>query len=255
MSRLRSNCSEIWLTPNEAGRLHRRQRRNLPELPLQRRRDQRGDHVGAGARQLRRHLHGREIDLRQRRNRQRPIAERAADHQRDPQQRGRDRPADERFGDAHGCVLMVVVTAALLRAGARSRGRSGLPLLVALAALAVLALRRPWHRPCRRPWHRALRLRLRGARSAVGARSSVPIRTLAPSDRLAKPVVTTRSDGREAAGDHGVVFVLLRHHDRLGGRDIVGADHIAERAGRTALHRRGRHHDRLLAAFRPSAAH
>ena len=99
------------------GRLHRRQRRNLSELALQRRGDQRSDHVGAGAGQLRRHLHGREIDLRQRRNRQRPIAERAADHQRDPQQRGRDRPADERFGDAHGCVLTCDVISGVRRFG------------------------------------------------------------------------------------------------------------------------------------------
>ena len=85
-----------------ARRVHRRQRRDLPKLALQRRRDQRGDHVGAGARQLRRHLDGREIDLRQRRDWQRPVTQRTADQERDPQQRGRDRPADERFRDAHG---------------------------------------------------------------------------------------------------------------------------------------------------------
>src|SRR6267142_1299169 len=29
--------------------------------------------------------------------------------------------------------------------------------------------------------------------------------------------------GRKPTCDHSVVFVLLRHHDRLGGRDIAGA--------------------------------
>ena len=55
--------------------------------------------------------------------------------------------------------------------------------------------------------------------------------------------------GRKPAGDHGVVLVLLRHHDRFGGRDVALADHIAERSGRAALDRRGRHHDRLVEGF------
>src|SRR3954471_5517472 len=54
---------------------------------------------------------------------------------------------------------------------------------------------------------------------------------------------------REPARDHGVVFVLLRHHDRLRGRDIVWADHVAERTDRAELDRRRRHHDRLLDRF------
>src|SRR5207253_3106828 len=46
-------------------------------------------------------------DLRQRRYRQGPIAQRTADEQRDAQQRGRDRTTNERFRDVHGCVLML----------------------------------------------------------------------------------------------------------------------------------------------------
>src|ERR1700712_4616664 len=45
---------------------------------------------------------------------------------------------------------------------------------------------------------------------------------------------------RQSAGDDGIVFILLGHHHRLGGRDIIGPDHIAERAGGPALHRRRR---------------
>ena len=75
MSRLSSNCSVIWLMPNELDEVISRQRRDLPELALERRRHQRRHGVGAGARQLGRDLDGREIDLRQRRDRQPPIAE------------------------------------------------------------------------------------------------------------------------------------------------------------------------------------
>ena len=84
MSRLRSNCSVIWLMPNDEVDVIGGERRDLPELALERRRDQIGDGVGAGAGQLRRHLDGREIDLRQGRYRQPPIAERTADRQREP---------------------------------------------------------------------------------------------------------------------------------------------------------------------------
>ena len=51
-------------------RRHGGERRDLPELALERRRHQVGRRLGVGARQLRRHLDGREIDLRQRRDRQ-----------------------------------------------------------------------------------------------------------------------------------------------------------------------------------------
>ena len=52
-----------------------------------------------------RDLDGREIDLRQRRDRQPPIAEPATQHHRKSQKRGRDRTPDEGRGDAHCCVL------------------------------------------------------------------------------------------------------------------------------------------------------
>ena len=90
-----------------ARRGHRLQRRDLAELAFERRGDQRGDGVGIGAGQLRRDLDGREIDLRQRRNRQPPIAENAAEHHRDAEQRSRDRPVDEGRRDAH-CGAFVV---------------------------------------------------------------------------------------------------------------------------------------------------
>src|SRR6266699_4171643 len=51
--------------------------------------------------------------------------------------------------------------------------------------------------------------------------------------------------GREPAGDDRIVFILLRHHDRLRRDDVAIADDIAERSRRTALNRRGRHHHRL----------
>ena len=90
---------------------------------------------------------------------------------------------------------------------------------------------------------------LRGARSAVGARSSVPIRTLAPSDRLAKPVVTTRSDVvRPLAITASFSFCCVTTTG-FAVAILSWADHVAERSGRAALHRRRRHHDRLLERF------
>ena len=52
-------------------------------------------------RELRGDLDRREVHLRQRRHRQPPIAEQAAEHHRDAEQRRRDRPVNERRGDAH----------------------------------------------------------------------------------------------------------------------------------------------------------
>jgi len=110
-----------------------------------------------------------------------------------------------------------------------------LPILFALTVLfgpAVLALR------SRLPF-------LRGAKSADGVWSSRPMMTRAPSDRLAKPVVTTRSETDRPLAITACVSFLLRHHDRLRGYGIVVANDIAEGSGRTALNRRGRHHHRL----------
>ena len=63
--------------PVGARRGHGRQRRDLPELALQRGGDQRRHGLRVGARQLRRDLDGREVDLRQRRDGQPEIAERS----------------------------------------------------------------------------------------------------------------------------------------------------------------------------------
>ena len=109
MSRLRSNCSVIWLMPNELDDVIVCKRRDLAELPLQRRGHQRGDGVGVGARQLGGDLDGRKIDLRQRGNRQPPVTEPAAQHHRDAKQRGGDRPVDEGRGDAHCCGFGLVL--------------------------------------------------------------------------------------------------------------------------------------------------
>src|SRR5262249_26325991 len=64
-----------------------------------------GGYVGARAGQLRRHLDGGKVDLRQRGDREPPIAEPAAQHHRDAEQRSGDRPVNERRGDAHGGAL------------------------------------------------------------------------------------------------------------------------------------------------------
>src|SRR5207249_3284396 len=55
--------------------------------------------------------------------------------------------------------------------------------------------------------------------------------------------------GRKPACDHGIAFILLRHHDRLCGGDVAVTDDVAEGAGGAALHRRRRHDDRLRQGF------
>src|SRR5262249_52823659 len=87
--------------PERARRGHGRERRDLPELALERRRHQRRDGVGISARKLRRDLDGREIDLRQRRDRQPPIAQQSSEHHRDAEQGGRDPPGEWGRGNAH----------------------------------------------------------------------------------------------------------------------------------------------------------
>src|SRR5205814_9977692 len=51
--------------------------------------------------------------------------------------------------------------------------------------------------------------------------------------------------GRQSARDHGIMFVLLRHRDRLRCDDVVVPDDIAEGTGRPPLHRGGRNHHSL----------
>ncbi len=177
-------------------------------------------------------------------------------------------------GDAHGCVLACEVghyerrDASVMAATSARRPAvrrwSPAPvrsaLLIALAALAlcraarrlIFALARSPGRPCRC-------LGRRGCGCACAAR-----------DRRSAHGRPCRSDDLGAIGQIG----KARGHDAVRRRqsrwrsrrrvsfccvtttglavdDVVGADHIAERPGRTALHRRGRHHDRLRQASRP----
>ena len=78
-----------------AGRFHPRQARHLAELPLERRADRLAHHLGAAARVERRHLDRRIVDLGQRGQRQKVEADQPRQHDRDHEQRGRDRPQDE----------------------------------------------------------------------------------------------------------------------------------------------------------------
>jgi hypothetical protein len=84
-------------------RCHQQQPGDLPELPFQRRGDQRLGGFRTGARQLGDDLDGGEIDLRQRRDRQRPVTQRTGQQDPDRQQPGGDRPSDERRRNVHPC--------------------------------------------------------------------------------------------------------------------------------------------------------
>ena len=85
-----------------ARRCHHLERGDLPEVALERRRDQRRHHIGACARKLGRDLDGWEIHLRQRGDRQPEIAQQPAEHDRHAEQRGRDRTVNEGRRYAHG---------------------------------------------------------------------------------------------------------------------------------------------------------
>ena len=195
---------------------HRLQRRDLAELALQRRGDQRGDGVGIGAGQLRRDLDGREIDLRQRRDRQPPVAERAAQHHRDAEQRGGDRPVDEWGGDAHCCVRSASRRRSAGRCAAARLARAGgagAPLGAADRDLAAVG----------EP-HEA------GGDHALGRRRRRFSTTVCVSSCFCTV---------DRAHRHGVVVL----------------DHVDEGAVRAALHRAGRDHHHVFAACRSAAAH
>ena len=81
-----------------ARRGHLRQPGHLAELPLERRGHGRGHRLGARPGVERRDHDGRVVDLRQRRDRQLRVGDEAREQQADHQQRGRDRPPDERPG-------------------------------------------------------------------------------------------------------------------------------------------------------------
>ena len=79
-----------------ARRGHLRHGRDPSKLPLERRGDRRRHRFRAGAWQRRRHRNRREVHLRQRRYRQQTERDAAGEGQRSHQQRGRDRPPNER---------------------------------------------------------------------------------------------------------------------------------------------------------------
>ena len=91
--------------PGTGGR-HLVQPRHLSELTLQRRSDQRGHHVGAGAGVQRGHLDGRVIHFRQGRHRQQPVGDEAGDQDGHHRQRGGHGPQDEQARRAHGGVRL-----------------------------------------------------------------------------------------------------------------------------------------------------
>ena len=100
------DAAELELQRDLAGALgalrgHRGQAGDLAELAFQRGGDQGLDGFRAGAGELGDHLDGREIDLRQRRDRQGAIAERAGQQDGERQQPGGDRAGDEGGGDVH----------------------------------------------------------------------------------------------------------------------------------------------------------
>ena len=101
MLRLRSNWMVICVWPERRVRGHRGDAGDGRELPLDRGCD-RGRHgLRARARQRGRDLDGREVDPRQRRDRQQPVAEDAEDDERRRDQRRHHRAADADFGNVH----------------------------------------------------------------------------------------------------------------------------------------------------------
>ena len=110
--------------------------RHLAELHFQGRRDRGGHHVGRGAGIEGLHLDGRVIDFGQRRQGQEPEGDHAAEHDRHHQQRGRDRPENERGGGTHA---------------ARLRCRRGRARSLAVPAVLLLGLRRVIQRVAGKP--------------------------------------------------------------------------------------------------------
>ena len=146
---------------------------------------------------------------------------RIADHQ----QRGRDRPQDERARGAH--------RRRPLRRAARRASRL---IAAAAAAPARCALRR------RRAWRRRLPDFL--AQHDLGAVAQLV--GAVDHDLVAR--LRARSSPRRARRRCGP-SLTVRTRDR-----VVGLHQIDEGAGRAALDRRGRHDDRVLAACRPAGA-
>ena len=142
-SMLRSsvNCSVICELPKLDTERHLRERRHLAELALERRGHRRGHRLGARAGELRRDHDGRVVDLRQRRDRQLAVADDAREQQADHQQRRRDRPPDERLGDAHGAPRAHARRCAVGCGPGRARGLAARGTTPAARAAAGSALR------------------------------------------------------------------------------------------------------------------
>ncbi len=93
------------------------------ELALERCRDRGRHRLGARARQVRRDLDRRELDLRQRRHRQKEVGHAAGEGDGDRQEGRPDRPPDEGVGDAHRTSDETVAAAAPARGARRPETR------------------------------------------------------------------------------------------------------------------------------------
>ncbi len=215
-----------------ARRRHLVQSRHLAELALERRRDRRGHHIGAGARIERDDLDRRIIDLRQRRERQHPIRDDAGQQNRDHQQRSRHRPQDELSRRIHRGSRRF--------ACGRGYGLSRRPCFAAAA-------RHPVRARHRNLWRAA---RLRAAPAAPGACASrVTSSTLAPSRSLSAPSTTTRSPGATPLSI-AVDFTLRGSElDRPDADRAIGVDDEDEGPRRAALDRGRRDQRRVRPCF------
>src|SRR5258708_6583855 len=161
------------------------------------------------------------------------------------------RPCEVRCATQEFCKARILPSWLRLRCAARRLAPlcgSGLTLLIAFAlnpfallasalALNVLALSV---------------LALRAAAAALARREIGRRRLLLLADddfgairQIGKAGRHHAIGGRQSARDHRVGFVLLRHHNRFGCYNVAVTDDVAERPGRTALHRRGRYNQRL----------
>ena len=110
-----------------ARRCHLGETRNLAELEFERRRDRCRHGLRIGARQLRRDLKRRIVDVRQRCDRQQRVGDQAADQKADHQKRGRDRPMNEGRGYVHGIIACCACCAAASSAASPCRIVTGVP--------------------------------------------------------------------------------------------------------------------------------
>ena len=103
-----ANCSWMLVMPSELVEVIWSIARDLPQPPLQRRRNGRRHHRGVGPRTRGGNPDHRKIDVGHRRHRQEYIGDEADQKEPDRQQRGADRPADEGLRDrCHYCIPSV----------------------------------------------------------------------------------------------------------------------------------------------------